>query len=213
MKKQKVEHATAEKILQAAQEIFMAKGFEGSSINDIANLAKINKSLIYHHFSNKVDLWKAVKQHLLKKYVGEENFLIEFPMDSFKSFLQTFVTLRFEFYNNNPEIVRLITWQRLESPKENIGGIQDPKFGSVVPQIIEFQKRGEVRANLDPEMVDYLIMKMASVIFMEKPSFVENKESEENKKKFLDLIIESLYLAFSTPRAQKVTSEPKIYSC
>lgn len=198
MTKQKGKHATAEKILQTAQEVFIAKGFDGSSINDISNKAKINKSLIYHHFSNKVDLWKAVKQNLLEKHVGKETAQTDFPMGSFKDFLRHFVTLRFEFYESNPDIARLIAWQRLEKTEENIEGIQNRKFNSTVPQIKDFQQRGEVRPELDPEMVDYLIMTTASMAFMQQPKFFEGEKFKKNKQKFLELIIESLFLAFST---------------
>ena len=207
MTKQKGKHATAEKILQTAQEVFIAKGFDGSSINDISNKAKINKSLIYHHFSNKVDLWKAVKQNLLEKHVGKEIAQTDFPMDSFKDFLKHFVTLRFEFYESNPDIARLIAWQRLEKAEENIEGIQDKKFNSTVPQIKDFQQRGEVRPELDPEMVDYLIMTTASMAFMQQPKFFEGEKFKENKQKFLELIIESLFLAFSTAPIDKL--QPK----
>src|SRR5690242_1636043 len=37
-------------ILNAALTVFIQKGFAGASISDIAKLAKINQSLIYHHF-------------------------------------------------------------------------------------------------------------------------------------------------------------------
>lgn len=198
MVKQKGEHATAEKILEAAQDIFMAKGFEGSSINDIASSAKINKSLIYHHFANKVDLWKAVKKNMLQKHVGMESFQTDFPLDSFKNFLTSFVTIRFSFYENNPSIARLITWQRLENTQDDISGIQDQKFSSAVPQIKEFQQRGKVRSELDPEMVNYVIMTTASMAFMQKPEFLEGSNFEQNKQIFLELLIDSLYRAFAT---------------
>lgn len=206
MKKQKTEHATAERILSAAQEIFIAKGFDGSSINDIANKAKINKSLIYHHFSNKAELWRAVKKHLLQNHLAQGNLQVQFPMDSFKNFLESFITLRYKFYEDNPEIARLITWQRLEGAQEDIEGIQDATLNSAIPHIIEFQRRGAVRADLDPEMVNFLIMKTASLAFMEKPDFFEGERRAENKEKFLHLVIESLYLAFSTENA--LTSNP-----
>lgn len=203
MEKQSNIHATAEKILRVAEEIFLAKGFEGASINDIANKAKINKSLIYHHFSNKVDLWKAVKKNILEKHVGSTIFQVEFPMDSFNSFLKSFVALRFELYDNNPEIVRLISWQRLEKKQKHVGGIQDKKFNSAVSQIKEFQQRGEVRPDLDPEMVDYIIMTTASMAFIEQPDFFEGNNAVKNKKEFLELLINSLYLAFSTQAVSK----------
>lgn len=203
MEKQSNIHATAEKILRVAEEIFLAKGFDGTSINDIANKAKINKSLIYHHFSNKVDLWKAVKKNILEKHAGNNIFQVEFPMDSFNSFLKSFVALRFELYDNNPEIVRLISWQRLEKTQKHVGGIQDKKFNSAVPQIKEFQQRGEVRPDLDPEMVNYIIMTTASMAFIEQPDFFEGNNAVKNKKEFLELLINSLYLAFSTQTVSK----------
>lgn len=203
MEKQSNIHATAEKILRVAEEIFLAKGFDGTSINDIANKAKINKSLIYHHFSNKVDLWKAVKKNILEKHAGNNIFQVEFPMDSFNSFLKSFVALRFELYDNNPEIVRLISWQRLEKTQKHVGRIQDKKFNSAVPQIKEFQQRGEVRPDLDPEMVNYVIMTTASMAFIEQPDFFEGNNVVKNKKEFLELLINSLYLAFSTQAVSK----------
>lgn len=208
MVKQKGEHATAEKILEAAQDVFITKGFEGSSINDIANKAKINKSLIYHHFSNKADLWKAVKKYLLAKHVGEEIFDKDFPMDSFKNFLRSFVTVRYKFYDDNPEIVRLISWQRLERTQENISGIQESKFSTITPQIKEFQQRGEVRPDLDPEMINFLIMNTASMAFMDRPDFFDDPNA---KATFLELVIESLFLGFASMPVPIKSGGPRIY--
>lgn len=212
MKKHKGEHATAEKILQAAQEVFLAKGFDGSSINEIADKAKINKSLIYHHFSSKESLWKAVKTFLLQSHAGQDISQIDFPMDSFKSFLESFVIFRFNFYDKNPEIARIISWQRLENTQEKIVGVQEIKFTSIVPQIKEFQERGEVRPGLDPEMIEYFIMTTASMAFMDHPSFFEGQKANENKEKFLVLLVESLYLAFAVTDGSKKRYEPRIYS-
>ncbi|HUX79084.1 MAG TPA: TetR/AcrR family transcriptional regulator [Alphaproteobacteria bacterium] len=197
MKKKRSEHVTAEKILQAAGQIFMAKGFEGSSINGIADKAKIHKSLIYHHFGSKEGLWKAVKTNLLEAYSGKDLFELAFPTDSFKHFLESFVTLRFEFYDKNPAIARLIMWQRLEDKQEQIKGVKSERLNTIAAQIKEFQNQGKVRPELDPEMVSYMIMKTASLPFMEKPDFFQGTNAQHNKEKFLEMIIEGLYLAFS----------------
>ncbi|MBY0501052.1 MAG: TetR/AcrR family transcriptional regulator [Alphaproteobacteria bacterium] len=211
MKKQKNEHATAQKIIQTAKEVFLTKGFEGSSISDIANKAKISKSLIYHHFSHKRDLWKAVKTSIFQAFVGQALSQVSFPMDSFKSFLKSFVTLRFRFYEDNPEIARLITWQRLENTQEDIIGIENKKFTSIEPQIREFQKREEIRPELDPKMVSYFIMSAASMLFMDKPDFLDIHTENEKKQQFLDMLIESLYLAFAKTSPSQQVPDPTIY--
>jgi AcrR family transcriptional regulator len=56
-----VADTTRKKILDAARKLFVKNGFAGTSISDIAGLAKINQSLIYHHFRDKQELWKGLK--------------------------------------------------------------------------------------------------------------------------------------------------------
>ena len=47
-------------ILSEAQRIFARKGFEGASMRDIAVACGISKSLLYHHFSNKDEIYSRV---------------------------------------------------------------------------------------------------------------------------------------------------------
>ena len=53
---------TRKVILNAARDLFVKKGFAGTSISEIAKQAKVNQSLIYHHYANKESLWTAVLQ-------------------------------------------------------------------------------------------------------------------------------------------------------
>lgn len=200
MKKEKQDHATARKILQAAEQVFIAKGFDGSSINDIAEKANVHKSLIYHHFGNKKGLWIAVKSNLVEIHSGKEISQLDFPIDSFKSFLESVITFRFDFYNKNPAIARLVMWQCLEDDQEDIKGIGSERLNTVATQIKEFQKRGEIQQHLDPDMVSYIIMKTASLPFMETPAFFQGDNEPENKQKFLRMLINCLYLGLSVKR-------------
>jgi len=54
---------TATRILTQAMRIFLAKGYHGTSIEDITQAAKLTKGALYWHFRSKEDL--------LKKIVGE----------------------------------------------------------------------------------------------------------------------------------------------
>lgn len=45
-----------EALLEAALEVFAARGYHGSSIDDIAQAAGVSKALIYEHFESKKDL-------------------------------------------------------------------------------------------------------------------------------------------------------------
>ena len=58
---------TREKIIQNAKKLFAKYGFSETSMAKIATTAKINQSLIFHHFKNKSNLWKIVKQSVTSK--------------------------------------------------------------------------------------------------------------------------------------------------
>lgn len=47
---------TRKRILEVAERLFSAKGFDATSVDQIARTAGVNKALIYYHFKNKDDL-------------------------------------------------------------------------------------------------------------------------------------------------------------
>jgi AcrR family transcriptional regulator len=49
-----------QRILLAAARLFVHKGYLGTSINDIANAARVNKAIIYYYFKNKAFLLHEV---------------------------------------------------------------------------------------------------------------------------------------------------------
>jgi AcrR family transcriptional regulator len=185
------DHKTAETILQSAQHHFLINGFEGTPINDIANDANINKSLIYHHFGNKELLWKAVKERILQQALGSSLESFEYKKDNLKEFLEYFVTFRFRLYAQHPDLVRLMHWQRLESQSQSLGGVINKNFTTgVEDHISHLQKQGKIRSDLSADLICYFIMSTAANGFLDKPPFLSSKKSREE---YLQFIIESLY--------------------
>jgi TetR/AcrR family transcriptional regulator, mexJK operon transcriptional repressor len=52
--------AKRQAIIDAAQRVFLAQGFAGSSVDAIAAAARVSKQTIYNHFSDKEQLFRAV---------------------------------------------------------------------------------------------------------------------------------------------------------
>src|SRR5436853_4419176 len=52
--------ATTERIMDAAERLFADHGFEGTSIRDIVEAAKVNLAAIHYHFRSKEALLEAV---------------------------------------------------------------------------------------------------------------------------------------------------------
>jgi TetR/AcrR family transcriptional repressor of tetCD len=51
--------ATRRKIIANAHKSFVEKGFEGTSLDDIAENTRVTKGAIYHHFKNKRELFES----------------------------------------------------------------------------------------------------------------------------------------------------------
>ena len=61
--------STKEKIIQAAQEVFIRKGMDGARMQEIADEAGINKALLHYYFHSKEQLFKEVFYGILSKLI------------------------------------------------------------------------------------------------------------------------------------------------
>lgn len=60
--------ATIAELSKAARRLFVAKGYAGTTLDEVAGAAGVTKGAVYHHFSGKRDLFRAVyeqEQHSL----------------------------------------------------------------------------------------------------------------------------------------------------
>jgi AcrR family transcriptional regulator len=60
---------TANRILNQAMRIFLAKGYHGTSIEDITRAAKLTKGAFYWHFRSKEDLLKRIIEEYEKRFL------------------------------------------------------------------------------------------------------------------------------------------------
>ncbi|MSP53610.1 MAG: TetR/AcrR family transcriptional regulator [Gammaproteobacteria bacterium] len=94
MTKRKIEDTSLEKILKAARQLFVAHGFDGTSMGEIAKAAEVNKSLLYHYFATKEELWKRCKENILQT-THNINFAI--PTDQgLRAFLEALIMSRYQ---------------------------------------------------------------------------------------------------------------------
>lgn len=59
---------TEEKVLDAAKKVFVEKGYEGASMQQIATEAGINKALLHYYFRNKEKLFEAAFTDIFGKF-------------------------------------------------------------------------------------------------------------------------------------------------
>lgn len=60
-----VEIPSRDKILDAAEDLFARRGFAGIGMREVAEVAGLGKSSLFHHFSSKAELYAAVVGRIL----------------------------------------------------------------------------------------------------------------------------------------------------
>ena len=68
MARNKYPEITVEKILDAAQRLFLEKGYDNTTIQDIVDeLGGLTKGAVYHHFKSKEEIMDAVGDRMFRE--------------------------------------------------------------------------------------------------------------------------------------------------
>ena len=106
MQKRRNSGETLQKIINAAQREFAAKGFDGSRVDNIARGAKINKAMIYYHFKSKKELYRAVFERTISLKYEVFDRILERRIDAKKK-ISLFVDELFDIFSSHPEFLRI----------------------------------------------------------------------------------------------------------
>jgi len=69
--------AKAQDVLEAAHELFMAKGYEAASMDAVAKAAGVSKATVYAHFNSKDELFAAIVTRICGQLTREIRAVIE----------------------------------------------------------------------------------------------------------------------------------------
>jgi AcrR family transcriptional regulator len=186
------EESTKEKILAAARKLFVAHGFAGASIGKIAKLAQVNHSLIFHHFNNKEQLWTAVKQDVVQEASIQTKTLPDIN-PSFEIFLKELFVENIRFYRSNPDIIRMINWQRLEHNSElKIGITLSSEMQNWLKAFKYYQQKGDINSELKLEFIITLILSMISSAALDPNVFISSKR---HQKEYIEFCVQHLQKA------------------
>ncbi len=145
--------ATKQAIVDAAEELFIEKGFEGTSMASIARQACVTKSLIHHHFGCKKSLWSEVKMKRFAEYQAVQQRVLRAltEEDDAERALSEAIDAYFEFARDNQEMMRLLAWMAIEGAPTIDHGPHEPDVA--LEAIAEAQKRGKLRNDVDARFI------------------------------------------------------------
>jgi AcrR family transcriptional regulator len=107
------------RIEDAALELFGEKGYEGTSVSEISGRAGITKSVLYHHFDSKADLYEAVCARETSDLIAQVHRAI--GADSEEPTFRRGIVVYLEFLAARPKAWRLLLRDRPAEP--SVAGI------------------------------------------------------------------------------------------
>lgn len=173
-------------ILQAAKKVFISKGLDGTRMQEIADEAGINKSLLHYYFRSKDKLFDMIFKEIVMSFAPRIVEILNSPLslfDKIELFAGTYIDLLLE----NPHIPGFLVNEVAKNPSRIVSVL---KMNGVDPDIMRSQLKKEVDAGvIRPLKVEDLMANLISLCvfpFMAKNIFSNMLEmSDEDYMLFL----------------------------
>lgn len=159
-----VEKETEEKIFEAARTVFQQRGFDGARMQEIADIAKINKSMLHYYYRNKDNLFFEVFQAGVKKIFPQV-----FEILSREVSLIEKTTLIVDFYHSafkeNPHLPSFVIFEMNQNPERFRVFFENHSFE--IPDVFLRQVELEIEAgNIKPINPKQFLMNIISMCMM-----------------------------------------------
>ncbi len=193
-----------EKILNAAKRVFEDKGMTGARMQEIADEAKINKSLLHYYYRSKQLLFEAVFKRAFNKLAPQINTILNSDQsicDKIKNFSTNYTT----FMLKHPYLPNFILQELNRNPdfvKELISSKTFPSMNNFQNQIRDAVKKGKIRP-IEVEQLFIHILALNIFPFVGAPlikGFINATDKEyitvleQRKTEVSDFIIQSIKL-------------------
>ena len=151
---------TENQILIAAREVFIAKGFEGARMQEIADQAGINKALLHYYFRSKENLFDAVFSEVASNLFPAMKQMLEAELE-LKEKITLFIRIYLKALDENPFIPAFILNTLNTNPDSFLKYIKrsglNPKF--IQKQIDDEVANGVIR----PIKAEHLVVNIIAM--------------------------------------------------
>lgn len=191
---------TKRKLLDAAEEEFAAKGFDGARLSHIAQSAAVQQALIHHYFEDKEGLYREVLSRALGAMTREGwDILDRISMKrrgkkriaeaDIREIVGAFADLMVRFYSTHASVLAILRHEARRGGTLATAGLTatvKPQFEAVVERLEEMRARGEIRKDVEPRRLCIAAVAMASFPFSEEHFLTTVWPTDPHSPAFLD---------------------------
>lgn len=181
--------STEERILQAATEVFIMKGYDGSTMQEIASRASINKSLLHYYYRSKDKLFTKVFSMVFHHlFIPKVIKIFESDMSLFEK-IEAFTGQYIDVILKNPYIPMFVLRELANNPDRLAGfvkqlGLDPEKAFQAIRDEIE---KGTI-IEIEPRQLIVNIIALCIFPFAGKPMLraILFDNDEESYREFLE---------------------------
>ena len=143
-----------QQLLAAALDVFSLYGFNGASLDEIAQIAEMHKSNIFYYYENKEALYVEVLTTVMQKWLAPLQALeaeLE-PVEALTHYLMT----KIETAKTQPKASRLFALEVIQGAPHILPILKGPLkklFKRKAKVISNWQEQGKISAQIDPELL------------------------------------------------------------
>ncbi len=199
---------TRERLLESAERLFAARGFNGASMRDITVAAKVNLSIAYYYFKNKEDLLLGCIEKYIFPMLKKEREMLEKarteagagnPVPA-RRLLEAIMLPRVDALSDTSRALLALLQVRSEKiSKTLLSGLEKLTEEVRAEFFGEFQK---TFPQLSPDELRFRMVNMQSLFTGWKilQPFVESEHSKTiSKATYMDMFLTMLEQMFSAP--------------
>ena len=190
---------TRAKLLSCAEQLFVKKGYDTVGVDEIASAARVNKRMIYVYFGSKRKMYDEVIGRIFSKIDDLDLQRIE-QIEDYREKLFAMLTLYFSFLKENPNFVRLLSWEMLYAEKESLKYLA-AQANRVLRHLFEFlregEKQGKIRPNVDirclASNINSLFIGLFSNKVLSEEVWGEAFTADQNQKNIIENMIRLIF--------------------
>lgn len=131
-----LDDSTAEKIKAAAREVFVAKGYDGATMQAIADLAGFNKAQVHYYFRNKDALFYMVFKEEMVGFLAANGPILSMPGATLREKLEAWIDVESAFMSTIPALPVFIIAELHRNPEAIIRFFEEVRIPDVVRQLV-----------------------------------------------------------------------------